>query len=76
MSWLEVALVLAVLVGAGAGTALVVRNPAFWMGLGSAVVQALLPVLTKRMDPATEQRWRECQRTAGKRWNPRTRRCE
>lgn len=75
MSVLDIALVLAVLVGAGAGTALVVRNPAFWMGLGSAVVSALLPVLLKRMDPETERRWRECQLRNG-RWNPRTRRCE
>lgn len=75
MSWLEIALVLAVLVGAGAGTALVVRNPAFWVGLGSAMLQGLLPVLTRRMDPETERRWRECQLRGG-RWNHRTRRCD
>lgn len=79
MSWLEVALVIAVLVGAGCGAALVVRNPAFWMGLGKAAVTAALPeiirVVTKRMSPEEERRYQECLRRAGT-WDHRTKRCK
>lgn len=79
MSWLEVALVIAVLVGAGCGAALVVRNPSFWMGLGKAAVTAALPeiirVVTKRMSPEEERRFQQCVRMGGE-WDHRTKRCK
>ena len=59
MSWLEIALIGAVLVGATAGTALVVRQPVFWSGLIVAMLKAALPIITKRMTPEQEDEWRK-----------------
>lgn len=59
MTWLEVALVVGVLLGAGCGAALVVRNPAFWLDLGKAAVIAVLPVITRRMSPEEEREMRQ-----------------
>lgn len=73
------ALVAAVLIGVGAAAFLVMRSPAFWADAGRQLAAALLPkiisILSKRMDPETEAKWRDCQRRGGK-WNPRTRKCE
>lgn len=69
MPWLEIALIGAVLVGVAAGTALVVRNPVFWAGLGTAVLKAALPVILKRMKPEDEASWREAERAGrGDEW--------
>lgn len=57
--WLETGLAVAVLLGAAAGTALVVRSPSFWLGMGRAVLMAVLPVILKRMPPEQEAAWRE-----------------
>lgn len=66
MNWIEVALIIAVLVGIAAGTALVVRSPTFWMAMGTAVVRAMLPAViayvTKRMPPEEEADWRRAVR--------------
>jgi hypothetical protein len=73
MTWLEVALVVGVLLGAGCGAALVVRNPSFWTGLLSAAVAAVLPevirVVTTRMSPEEEREMREAYRAGrGDEW--------
>lgn len=59
MTWLEVALVVGVLLGAGCGAALVVRSPTFWLDLGKAAVIAVLPVITRRMSPEEEREMRQ-----------------
>ena len=61
MAWVEIALIGAVLVGIAAGTALVVRSPAFWTGMGVAVFKALLPKLSelfRRMPEKEEEEMR------------------
>lgn len=79
MSYLEVALVVAVLLGAGAGTALVVRNPSFWAGLLGAAWSAAIPhvvrYVTKPMTPADTKRYQQCVRRGGE-WDPRTKTCK
>jgi hypothetical protein len=59
MTWLEIALIGAVLVGAAAGTALVVRAPTFWYDMLAAAVTAALPFIMKRMKPEDEAKMRE-----------------
>lgn len=61
MSWIEIALIGAVLVGAAAGTALVVRNPQFWYDIVAVAFTAALPLVTKRMTPAEEEEWRKAE---------------
>lgn len=69
MNWIEIALIGAVLVGVAAGTALVVRSPAFWVGLVAAMVRAGLPYLLRRMPPEREAEWRrEQQAGRGDEW--------
>lgn len=66
-----------VLVGLGllAGAFVFARRPAFWIEFGWRIFQALLPYITKRMDPETEARWRECERRGGK-WDHKRKRCD
>lgn len=72
MSWLDIALIGAVLVGVTAGTALVVRNPVFWAGLATAMLKAALPFITKRMTPKDEEEWRKAERAGrGDEWRRR-----
>lgn len=61
MNWIEIALIGAVLVGAAAGTALVVRNPQFWWDIVAVAFTASLPFVTKRMTPEEEQEWRKAE---------------
>jgi hypothetical protein len=79
MTWVDVALWAAFLIGAVAMGMIVARRPAFWIMFGSELFKRLWPHLfkyvTKRMDPETEARWRQCQRRGGK-WNHRTKKCE
>ena len=64
MSWFEIALIGAVLVGATAGTALVVQQPVFWSGLITAMLKAALPYLAKRLPADKEEEWRHATRHA------------
>ena len=64
MNWFEIALVGAVLVGATAGTVLVVRQPVFWSGLIIAMLKAALPLVTKRLPADKEAEWRASTRGA------------
>lgn len=79
MDWITILLAVGLVLGVAAGTMLIVRSPAFWMGLGSAIVKAAMPAIMaavlKRMPPEQEKAWRDCQKRGG-RWNNRTRRCE
>lgn len=72
-------LVMAVLLGVGSAAFLVMRSPAFWgdvvKELATKAWPQILGILTKRMDPETEARWRECQRRGGK-WDHRRKRCD
>ena len=87
---LLVAFALAFVVAVGAGGALAIRayyaNPVKaaellaalgWIARKAALkyLPRLMAHLLKRMDPATEAAWRECQLRGGK-WNHNTRRCE
>lgn len=77
--WIGFALAAAILIGVAAGTALIVRNPNWWLGMGRAIVAAAMPevlwVITKRMTPEQEKAWRDCERRGG-RWNHLKKRCE
>lgn len=79
MTWIEIALLLAVLLGLGSAAFLVGQRPSFWFGLGVVLFRAgwphLLAYVTKRMPAEEEDAWRKCQLRGGK-WNHRTRRCE
>jgi hypothetical protein len=72
-------LVLSVLIGIGGASFMVFRSPAFWGDVISEIASKAWPeiakVFTKRMDPETEKRWRECERRGGK-WNHMKKRCE
>lgn len=71
MSWLEIALIGAVLVGATAGTALIVRamGPDLLVGLAGSMLKAALPFITKRMTPEDEEEWRKAERAGrGEEW--------
>jgi hypothetical protein len=66
-------LVAAVLIGVGAAAFLVMRSPAFWADAGKQLATALLPavirVMTKRMPPEEEAEWRAAQRAGrGDEW--------
>jgi hypothetical protein len=73
------ALVVAVLLGVGSAAFLVMRSPAFWGDVGKELFSKAWPqiwaVLSKRMDPEAEARWRECERRGG-RWDHRRKRCD
>lgn len=69
-----------ILVGLGlmAGAFIFARRPSFWIEFGTQIFAKLLPVVwrfvSKRMDPETERRWRECERRGGK-WDNVRKRC-
>lgn len=71
MSWLDIALIGAVLVGATAGTALIVRalGPDLLVGLAGSMLKAALPFIMKRMTPEEEAEWRQAERAGrGDEW--------
>ena len=75
MTWLEIAAIVALLVGVGAGGYLVARRPTFWVGLGVAVFKSLLPHLAKRMTAEEEKAYQDCVRRGGE-WDPFRKRCK
>lgn len=79
MDWVTLLLAAGLVLGVAAGTALVVRNPAWWVGLGHAVVKAVTPAivayLIKRNPPEVEKAMQDCIRRGG-RWNNFKKRCE
>ena len=71
MSWIEIALIGAVLVGATAGTALIVRalGPDLLVGLAGSMPKAALPFITQRMTPEEEAEWRKAEKAGrGEEW--------
>lgn len=79
MTWLELALLICALVGITAGAFLVAQRPSFWLGMGMAVFNALLPKIrayvTKRMTPEQEEAFRNCMRRGGE-WDHHRKRCK
>jgi hypothetical protein len=75
MTWLEIAAIVALLVGVGAGGYLVAQRPTFWVGLGVAVFKNLLPHLAKRMTAEEEKAYQDCVRRGGE-WDPFRKRCK
>jgi hypothetical protein len=79
LSWIDGALLAAVLAGVVAGGVLAAQRPSFWFGLAAVMFRAGMPYLneylTKRMPPEEEEEWRKCQLRGGK-WNYRKKRCE
>jgi hypothetical protein len=78
MTWQEGVGIALVCIGLLGGAFVVAQRPAFWIEFGARLIQRLAPrivaYLTKRMDPVTEARWRECERRGGK-WDHRKKRC-
>ena len=73
MTWQEGVAITVVLLGLGAGAFLVAQRPSFWIGFGSRVAKALLPLawryVSKRMPPEEEAAWREAERRGqGEEW--------
>ena len=74
MTWLEIAAIVVLLVGIGAGGFLVAQRPAFWIGLAWEVVRAIIPILAKRMTPEQEKALQECHRRGGE-WDHFRKKC-
>jgi len=74
VNWLEIAAIVVLLVGIGAGGFLVAQRPSFWLGLASAVFMAVLPHLAKRMTPEKEKELQDCLRRGGE-WDHFKKRC-
>ena len=78
MTWLEIAVIVLLLLGAGFGGFLASQRPAFWVGLGSVLLKAAWPYITKyvssRMNPEEEAAYHECVRRGGE-WDGIRKRC-
>ena len=79
MNWIEIAAIVALLIGIAAGGFLVAQRPTFWLGLIRAAVQPLVPLLlalvAKRMPPEKEREMQDCIRRGGE-WDPVRKRCK
>ena len=75
MSWIEIAAVVVLLVGLGAGGFLVAQRPSFWLGMASAVFSAALPHISKRMSPEEEKSLQDCLRRGGE-WDHFRKKCK
>ena len=74
MNWLEIAAIVILLTGIGAGGYLVAQRPSFWFGLAVVIYQALLPHLAKRMTAEQEKAFQDCVRRGGE-WDPFRKKC-
>jgi hypothetical protein len=78
MTWVEIAAIVVLLLGVGAGGFLVAQRPAFWVGLGSVLIQKAFPYIaayvTKRNTPEVEQQMADCVRRGGE-WDNAKKRC-
>lgn len=79
MNWIEIAAIVVLLIGIGAGGFLVAQRPSFWIGLVTTAMRPVLPLLValvaKRMTPEKEQEWRDCLRRGGE-WDHHRKRCK
>ena len=66
MTWLEIAAIVVLLMGIGAGGYLVAQRPAFWVEFGFRILKAIAPpiwgYLSKRMTPEEEKAMQEAYR--------------
>ena len=74
MTFIEIAAIIVLLLGIGAGGFLVAQRPTFWLGMASAVLTALIPILGKRMTPEKEKELQDCLRRGGE-WDHFNKRC-
>jgi hypothetical protein len=78
MTWFEIAAIVVLLLGIGAGGFLVVQRPAFWVGIAQVVIVKLFPYIAaymaKRMTPEQEAAYQECVRRGGE-WDSFRKRC-
>jgi len=74
MTWLEIAAIVVLLIGIGAGGYLVAQRPSFWVGLVVAMFKAALPHLAKRMTAEQEKAYQDCVRRGGE-WDFQRKRC-
>lgn len=75
MNWVEIAAIVMLLIGIGAGGFLVAQRPTFWLGLVIAMLRAGMPYIAKRMTPEKEKEWRDCIRRGGE-WDHVKKRCK
>lgn len=79
MNWLEIAAIVALLIGIAGGGFLIAQRPSFWWGIGSVAVKAgikaTLPYLLRRMTPAQEAAFHDCVRRGGE-WDYHRKRCK
>lgn len=79
MDWLTILLAAGLVLGVAAGTTLVLRSPAWWVGMGHEIVKAVMPAIitymAKRNPPEVEKAMQDCLRRGG-RWDNWRKRCE
>ena len=75
MTWLEIAALVVLFTGIGAGGYLVAQRPSFWFGLGVVAFKAVWPYLSRRMTPEQEKAMRDCHRRGGE-WDHIRKRCK
>lgn len=79
MNWLEIAAIAVLILGIGAGGFLVAQRPSFWLGMGSALITAVLPHVIKyvsaRMTPEQEKAYQDCLKRGGE-WDNFNKRCK
>lgn len=74
MNWLEIAAIVMLFLGIGAGGFLVAQRPAFWLGMLTVAIKAAMPHILRRMPPEQEQAMRDCIRRGGT-WDNFRKRC-
>tara|TARA_R110000868_G_scaffold5086_1_gene31460 strand:+ start:6636 stop:6881 length:246 start_codon:yes stop_codon:yes gene_type:complete len=78
MNWLEIAAIVVLLMGIGAGGYLVAQRPAFWAGLGAVLIKAVWPHILKyvsaRMTPEQEKEFSDCVKRGGE-WDSFRKKC-
>ena len=78
MTWLEIAAIVVLLLGVGAGGFLVAQRPTFWVGIGGVLLQRAWPYIrayvTRRNTAEVEQQMADCVRRGGE-WDNWKKRC-
>jgi len=75
VNWLEIAAIIILLLGIGAGGFLVAQRPSFWLGLITVTIKAAIPDTLKRNPPDVEERMNDCIRSGGQ-WDNFRKRCK
>jgi len=78
MTWLEIAALVILLLGVGAGGYLVAQRPTFWLGLGGVLLTKAWPYLSayvmRRNSAEIERQMADCVRRGGE-WDNAKKRC-